>query len=295
VGWITRNQLFLLMVLSLNSLVIVPICVCLMTLRHRRTLRSLRLETNSLRDGIQWLRHESIQAVCSPSSDKDSDLWTSTLIVSVKVTYEDFEDDYDGSDTTDISQNVEPLKKQKYHHLIYKAYYEDLDTGIASKRNSSPAWPNGPLLDPHRLSWKDLSYIKHSNPSKFAVVYQQEDQAEGNYLIERVWATGGIGPDGVLYPGCVDNDRRPGNIPSNLQPPLISIASVDPSPTMFWAIQWWIYQPETNLRFLIDVERVKLTAEQLSAMTPRPVTIRDHGRLAEQGYGHGLSDLTLGG
>jgi hypothetical protein len=32
---------------------------------------------------------------------------------------------------------------------------------------------------------------------------------------------------------------------------------------MFWAIQWWIYQPETNLRFLIDVERVKLTAEQL--------------------------------
>ena len=180
-----------------------------------------------------------------------------------KVTYEDFEDDYDGSDTTDISQDTEPLKKQKYHHLIYKAYYEELDTGLASKRNASPAWPNGPLLDPHRLSWKDLSYIKHSNPSKFAVVYQQEDQAEGNYLIERVWATGGIGPDGVLYPGCVDNERRPGHVPSNLQPPLISIASVDPSPTMFWAIQWWIYQPETNLRFLIDVERVKLTAEQL--------------------------------
>jgi hypothetical protein len=32
---------------------------------------------------------------------------------------------------------------------------------------------------------------------------------------------------------------------------------------MFWAIQWWIYQPETNLRFLIDCERVKLTAEGL--------------------------------
>jgi hypothetical protein len=32
---------------------------------------------------------------------------------------------------------------------------------------------------------------------------------------------------------------------------------------MFWAIQWWIFQPETNLRFLVDVERVKLTAEQL--------------------------------
>jgi hypothetical protein len=109
-----------------------------MTLRHRRTLKSLRLETNSLRDGIQWLRHESIQAVCSPSLDKDLDRLDLYAHCLSKVTYEDFEDDYDGSDTTDISQNVEPLKKQKYHHLIYKAYYEELDTGIASKRNSPP-------------------------------------------------------------------------------------------------------------------------------------------------------------
>jgi hypothetical protein len=278
VGWITRNQLFLLTVLSLNSLVIVPIFVCLMTLHHRRTLKSLRQETNSLRDGIQWLRHESIQAVCSPSSDKDLDLWTSTLIVSQKSPTKISRMTMTDQIQRTFLNRTEPLKKQKYHHLIYKAYYEELDTGIASKRNSSPAWPNGPLLDPHRLSWKDLSYIKHSNPSKFAVVYQQEDQAEGNYLIERVWATGGIGPDGVLYPGCVDNDRRPGNIPSNLQPPLISIASVDPSPTMFWAIQWWIYQPETNLRFLIDVERVKLTAEQLLGYD---TTTRDYSGIME--------------
>jgi hypothetical protein len=180
-----------------------------------------------------------------------------------KVTYEEFEDDYEGEDVTDITQIKEPLKKQKYHHLIYKAYYEELDTGRESRKNSGKPWPEGPLLDPQRLSWKDLSYIKHSNPSKFAVVYQQEDQAEGNYLIERVWATGGMGPDGVLYPGCIDNDRRPGYIPEGLQPPIISIASVDPSPTMFWAIQWWLFQPETNLRYLVDVERVKLTAEQL--------------------------------
>jgi hypothetical protein len=67
----------------------------------------------------------------------------------------------------------------------------------------------------------------------------------------------------VLYPGCIDNDRRPGYIPSNLEPPIISIATVDPSPTNFWAIQWWLYQPETNLRYLIDVERTRLTAEEL--------------------------------
>jgi len=146
---------------------------------------------------------------------------------------------------------------------VYKAYYEELDDGPKSKRTDAPPWPDGPLLEPFRLSWRDLSYIKHSNPSKFKVVYQQEDLEAGNYLIERVWATGGIGPDGVLYPGCIDRDRQPGYIPAALEPPIISIASVDPSPTQFWAIQWWLYQPHTNLRYLVDIERTKLTAEEL--------------------------------
>jgi hypothetical protein len=178
-----------------------------------------------------------------------------------KVSYE--VDEYDGEDVTDISEEVEPVKSHKYHHLIYKAYYEELDTGPASRRQKAPAWPEGPLLDPYRLSWKDLSYIKHSSPSKYEVVYQQRDMAEDHYLINRVWATGGLGPDGVDYPGCIDNERQPGWVPEGLTPPIISIASVDPSPTMFWAIQWWLYQPETNLRYLVDVERIKLTAEDL--------------------------------
>jgi hypothetical protein len=179
-----------------------------------------------------------------------------------KVTYDDFGDDYDGSDQTQATVE-EPVKKQKYHHLVYKAYYEELDDGPASRTTKAAAWPDGPLLDPFRLSWKDLSYIRHSNPQKFQVVYQQEDMEAGAYLIERVWATGGMGTDGVLYPGCVDRDRRPGFIPPNLRQPVISIASVDPSPTQFWAVQWWLYQPETNLRYLIDAERCKLTAEEL--------------------------------
>jgi hypothetical protein len=108
-----------------------------------------------------------------------------------------------------------------------------------------------------------LSYLKHSTPAKFQVIYQQQDLAQGQYLIERVWATGGMGPDGVLYPGCIDGDRRPSYVPSGLEPPVISIASVDPSPTNFWAVQWWLYQPKTNLRYLIDCERTKLTAEEL--------------------------------
>jgi len=181
-----------------------------------------------------------------------------------KITYDDFEDTYDGSDVTNKEEPAaEPTKKHKYHHLIYKAYYEELDTGPASRKQSAPPWPNGPMLDPFRLSWKDLSYVRYNNPAKFKIVYQQENMAEGAYLIERTWATGGIGNDGTMYPGCIDADRRPGYIPPGLRPPIISIASVDPSPTQFWAIQWWLFQPETNLRYLVDVERIRLTAEEL--------------------------------
>jgi len=178
-----------------------------------------------------------------------------------KVTYEEDPDDYDGSDTN--NETKEPVKSYKYDHIVYKAYYDELDEGPESRRTMAPAWPNGPLLEPFRLSWKDLSYIKHNSPTKFATVYQQQDIQQGYYLIERVWATGGMGNDGVLYPGCIDQDRRPGYVPGSLEPPVISIATVDPSPTMFWAVQWWLYQPKTNLRYLIDIERTKLTAEEL--------------------------------
>ena len=178
-----------------------------------------------------------------------------------KVTFDEVE--YDGSDVTNLEDMPDPVKKHKYEHLVYKAYYEELDTGPASKRIDSKPWPEGPLLEPYRLSWRDLSYTKHSNPSKFRVVYQQEDLDYGNYLIERVWATGGVGPDGVLYQGCIDRDRQPGYIPAGLEPPVISIATVDPSPTQFWAVQWWLYQPRTNLRYLVDLERAKLSAEEL--------------------------------
>ena len=182
-----------------------------------------------------------------------------------KYTYDDLDEEYDGSDTTDVSKRVErePTKHQKYHHIVYKAYYEELDTGPASRRKDAPAWPEGPLLDPFRLSWKDLSYIRHSNPNKFRVVYQQEDIDLEESLIDRVHAVGGVGRDGVEYPGCIDRGRRPGTIPQYLTPPIISVASVDPSAQNFWGVEWWLFQPETNLRYLIDLERPKMTAEEL--------------------------------
>ena len=183
-----------------------------------------------------------------------------------KETYDIEEDlNYDGSDVTtpedvDTSQ---PERQRKYRHIIYKAYYEDLDTGKESRSFNSLPYPDGPLLDPKRLPWKDLSFIRYNKPDVFKVVYQQEDLDLDNRLADRTWITGGTGIDGVLYPGCIDVERLPGHITRELAHPWISIVAIDPSPTMFWAFVWIIYQPEQNLYHIVDVERAKLTAEDV--------------------------------
>ena len=182
-----------------------------------------------------------------------------------KISYDSDDDDYDGSDITTPEQidAMEPLKSSKYKHIIYQAYYPDLDTGKESRRFNAPAYPDGPLLEPKRLPWKDLSFIRYSKPDVFEVVYQQGDLDLDSFLIDRTWITGGQGMDGVLYPGCIDHERGHGQIPAGLSAPVISIVSVDPSPTMFWALTWILYQPHTNLYHVVDIERCKLTAEDL--------------------------------
>jgi hypothetical protein len=187
-----------------------------------------------------------------------------------KISYDDLDESYDGSDVTSPEQMeaLEPLKSFKYKHIVYKAYYDELDMGTdeekrALKRFDAAPYPDGPLLDPKRLPWKDLSFIRHSKPDIFRVVYQQENLDLDGYLIDRTWVYGGQGDDGVMYPGCIDEDRTHGQIPVGLAPPVLSIVSIDPSPTKFWALTWMLYQPELNLYHVIDIERCKLTAEEL--------------------------------
>ena len=180
-----------------------------------------------------------------------------------KVTYEDVDDEDDGEDMTAEDSLADPVRTPKYHHLIYKAYYEELDTGKKSRSKNSPAWPDGPLLDPVRLPWKDLSFVRYNQPQKFRVVYQQEDIDLDYQLVERPQLIGGIASDGVEYPGCIDRDRQPGYINRGLQPPWVSIISVDPSPANFWGVIWTVHQPNLGLYHVVDIERTKLTAEDL--------------------------------
>jgi hypothetical protein len=183
-----------------------------------------------------------------------------------KETYDvESEMEYDGSDVLSPEELAaqEPVKQKKYRHIVYKAYYDELDTGKESRSFKAKPYPEGPLLDPKRLPWSDLSFIRYNKPDIFRVVYQQEDLDIENRLADRTWITGGTGIDGVMYPGCIDSERMPGNIPRDLAHPWVSIVSIDPSPTMFWAFVWIIYQPEQNLYHVVDVERTKMTAEEV--------------------------------
>lgn len=149
---------------------------------------------------------------------------------------------------------------RKYHHIVYKAHDEDRCSGDHQPKEAEP-WPAGCLLDPVRIPWRELRHMIGSREQKFRVLYQQEDVDPAAVLIPKLWVDGGRDPSsGEVFAGCWDPDRRLCELPEGLRPPLVSIASADPSPTRFWAIGWWVVQPETGFRFLMDLERRSMDA-----------------------------------
>ena len=50
---------------------------------------------------------------------------------------------------------------------------------------------------------------------------------------------------------------------------------------MYWAIQWWIYQPATEYRWLMDLERTKMDADEFLDWDPHN---RVHTGLLEEWY-----------
>lgn len=143
-----------------------------------------------------------------------------------------------------------------YRHIVYKAHYEDRCVGDHG-RDAVP-YPEGCLLDPRRLSWGKLQQ-KRAN-GKFETVYQQEDVDPSDVLVQKVWLDGGRGVDGSDHPGCWDRDRGLCELPEGLSMPVLSIVTADPSPTKFWSIQWWVYHPASEQRFLMDLVRQSMEA-----------------------------------
>lgn len=153
----------------------------------------------------------------------------------------------------------------KYRHVVFKAHDEERCSG--EHEVAARPWPEGCLLDPYRIPWKLLETIHHTSPRTYAVMYQQEDGDTVGGLVDPAWIMGGVDADGYPAPGCIDRDRVIGEVPAFLTDGRgWSFVSVDPSPTEFWGIIWWVYDPDSGTRYAIDVVKRRLNPEQFLSL-----------------------------
>lgn len=167
-----------------------------------------------------------------------------------------------------VDDEGEETDVPKYRHIIYRSHYEELCEENHSRE--APAYdPENPtlgacLLDPRRVPWVGkggIATIRRNRETKFRVQYQQEDVDPASVLVRKCWIDGGTDEDGSTAPGCWD-DRNIGEIPEGLSAPFYRIATCDPSPSKFWAIEDWVYHPETGQRFLVNLVKQVMTAPE---------------------------------
>jgi hypothetical protein len=164
---------------------------------------------------------------------------------------------YFDDDGNEIDEDPEDLSDhKKYHHIKFKAHYDENCKGAETHRPSSPPYPEGCLLVPRRLGWKKMSTLIANNAPRFRTLYQQEDSDPQDVLVNPAWIFGG---GGGAFPGCLDRERDRLELPQNHER-MLSVVSCDPSPTNNWAIEWWLYDPLTDWRYLIDLYRGPLDA-----------------------------------
>lgn len=153
---------------------------------------------------------------------------------------------------------------RKYHLIKFRAHD---DAKCQSEHGEdAPYWPQGCLLDPRRLPWSDLETEMANGLSNFMAVYQQEDSDPTQTLVNPLWVRGGTDPQTrEEFIGCWDNDRDLCELPKGLKGPLVSVASIDPSPTQYYGITWWVIDtdPNADRRYLMDLERRKMTSAEV--------------------------------
>jgi len=153
----------------------------------------------------------------------------------------------------------------KYQHIVYQAHHDDMCEGVHG--SDALAWPEGCLLDPWRLPWTMLETIKTNSPRVYDVQYQQLDGDGVGGLVEPEWIKGGVDSDGYDAPGCLDTERAIGDIPAHLMDGNgWSFVTVDPSPTEWWGIIWWVYDPDSGNRYAIDIIKRRLNPEQFISL-----------------------------
>jgi len=146
----------------------------------------------------------------------------------------------------------------KYHHICYRAHDDERCEGLHGA--DAPFWPDGCLLDPVRVDWKTLASKQRNAMDRYQVLYQQEDHDEASSLLRSVWLTGGT-VDNVTYRGCFDPDRRVGDLPPDADR-FAGVITVDPSATAKWGIIYWLIDPATEDRYLLDAYTAPLQVSE---------------------------------
>ena len=173
----------------------------------------------------------------------------------------------DDDDVDQVDEEAEVVvdpgrANMKYQHVVYKAHYDDRCTGV--HRKSDPPFPEGCVLDPYRVPWRDIASMRENTGANFNIVFQQEDAEPDKVLVQKHWVYGDSS-----HIGCIDLDRDVWEIPRGLSnAACIVVATCDPSPTMFWSIQLWVYDTGSKQRFLIDHVRQKMEAPRLLEFDP---------------------------
>jgi hypothetical protein len=112
-----------------------------------------------------------------------------------------------------------------------------------------------------------LEQVKFQNPRGFALLYQQEEGSDVGGLVDPAWIDGGLDVEGYFAPGCKDTDRMLGEVPYHLvNGGGWSFLTVDPSPTAWWGVIWWLYDPDAQNRYIIDLHRQRMNPEQFLSL-----------------------------
>lgn len=177
-------------------------------------------------------------------------------------------------------------RRKKYTHIIHRAHDTDRCVGDHGEWTSDedgndlfvrpPAWPQGCLLDPGALPYSDLMAQQGDNNHRFELVYQQNDASHSESLVQPLWVSGGRDPvTQEVFTGCWDDDRPMRTIPTELEPVedqqarrVLSYATVDPSVSQWWCVQWWLYDAASERRYLIDMARRKMPFNALIELEP---------------------------
>lgn len=162
----------------------------------------------------------------------------------------------------DLGAPVDKADLKKYHHLCFPAHDDTICKPEHHSIYAKP-WPGSCLLSPMRLSSKKLAAIKANNEYTYRVLYQQEDLPPGQTLVDPVWLDGGVDKDGVERFGCYDRDRDLGEVPSHFPSSVTSIVTVDPGPANLWGIIWWLYDPASETRVMVDFLNVRMKGSDL--------------------------------